>query len=786
MAPRSLRSSPLGALAGAALLLSTSACATPVEPLEGEGDAIDASFGGADAKADGRFGECELREVLLLLNASTTSAESLRTTALAGLRTKDVVARNVIAHRDGADATLGTADDDLFDSLDELDSVDFVGPAALGALAGSVADRCTLDLSTRPFIDDTTFASTTGGGWTRENVEHEAVMTVTGITGASLHAILTKRDARGRTVFERMRRNRLMEAFSYDYGPDEMPWDGDSHAARESMPYVALTIEWGRFEPDATSGMRELSLGTDVMDDTYFDTRSFALLHHGMLLRGRARWDDPRTVRRLLIGAKFGNELDAEGNKRPGKIDVRNDGASPEEVASLEADVMRGVVGWSGSTTPVEPVRAIYETLRAENLLQDLGGRRAVLLLEPMAHLRSVRSRYHLEEASIEAVRRLHDTGNERIRASVERARALLEAGTLTDANEVALLRAFVTLGGGIVDRTIVLERANAALTGAALAPYTAADLPMPSSFGNATSADELERHRHVAEAFSALCHELAESLDDVDRILTDTRDRDGEESVDWYVAWQRTVERSLAPKTVVDPFLARWRAVAEADVEAQRAAFNAFGEAQRAANADGFDDFEALDRAAWDALGRHLDHAVLEIAGRQIEAAGTMARTLWFDEARRLFVPSSYRATSNFIIDTMDFTQMLSHQEWIGIPEAERTLERPLPPERILHTTLVNEAQIELGSETAYQQRIAALEAEIAGGMARPEAMRELEGARFVFDQYLGALRRVTELKGERVIRTLRREGAPSEIAWVPATHAKGEAALLRIADED
>jgi len=40
-------------------------------------------------------------------------------------------ATNIIAHRDGADAAVGTADDDLFDDIVELDDVSWVGPSAL-------------------------------------------------------------------------------------------------------------------------------------------------------------------------------------------------------------------------------------------------------------------------------------------------------------------------------------------------------------------------------------------------------------------------------------------------------------------------------------------------------------------------------------------------------------------------------------------------------------------------------------------------------------------------------
>lgn len=43
-------------------------------------------------------------------------------------------AENIVAHRDGADAQLGTGDDDPFDTIDELDAVPYVGPSALDKL----------------------------------------------------------------------------------------------------------------------------------------------------------------------------------------------------------------------------------------------------------------------------------------------------------------------------------------------------------------------------------------------------------------------------------------------------------------------------------------------------------------------------------------------------------------------------------------------------------------------------------------------------------------------------
>jgi len=43
-------------------------------------------------------------------------------------------AGNLIAHRDGGDHTWGTSDDDLFNSMEEVDAVRWVGPSAIGKI----------------------------------------------------------------------------------------------------------------------------------------------------------------------------------------------------------------------------------------------------------------------------------------------------------------------------------------------------------------------------------------------------------------------------------------------------------------------------------------------------------------------------------------------------------------------------------------------------------------------------------------------------------------------------
>jgi phosphatidylserine/phosphatidylglycerophosphate/cardiolipin synthase-like enzyme len=102
-----------------------------VEDVEEEGEV-------STGKADGpSLSACQITAVLALVNDAATGVEQIR-----GLGITSSVARAIVAHRDGADAQPGTADDDLFGDLTELDAIKYVGPKVLGRLAAAVDDRC--------------------------------------------------------------------------------------------------------------------------------------------------------------------------------------------------------------------------------------------------------------------------------------------------------------------------------------------------------------------------------------------------------------------------------------------------------------------------------------------------------------------------------------------------------------------------------------------------------------------------------------------------------------------
>jgi hypothetical protein len=727
------------------------------------GDAKDDSFGGADVKEDGQYSPCQLAEVLKLVNNSSATSDYLQDKA--GLA--ENAARAITKHKNGPDGDLGTGDDDIFDDLGELDGVDYVGNLALGKLVYMVVPKCENDLNDRPFIDDQTFTGP-ATGWARDNQEVEVVLGVKGTTGQKLRELLLQKNSTGRTLYDRMRKARIMEAFTYGFSLDEMPWDSDSQAAREQMPYVSLTIEPDRYAPN-DEGEMEISLGTDLMDDTYYDTHAYTLLGNDIELRGRARWDDPTTVRRILIASKFGTEIDADGNKTNMKVDIRNDnGAS--FVPKIDDDVRRGKTAWNGSDQAATPIRGVYEQLKAKNLLLDVGAHHGVLLLEPAVHLRSTRSRYHMNEANITNVRAVYANAVTRINAALALVTKAKAAGIIP-ASQLAAVNAMETMGKGIVDKSLIAQRLGT----------TVANLKTPDNWAQPTDAAGLAANKKTAEAINALYHEFATALDDTDRAITNAADEDFDAFTDMFRAWRVSIDKTFARKRAWDPFVNSFR---QLDRASSIAAFNTYGAAQKAAGNDVFDDFVALDDAGWTKLGNYLDKMTLTTGERMIETAGIAAEQLWFDQARMLWVPGSSRAFSNFMIDTTDMVDMMTHEEWMSI--TDKSFAQPLPAAKVFNTVFVNELQIELGMEKAYVERIKTLEAQLAMTPTDANVKAQLEGAKFVFAQYTAAMKVLTELKGANVMDRLKKAGAPSGISWVAPADSKGNLALKILADRD
>lgn len=747
---------------------------TPADSDTGVLDDEGASFG-ATGKADSKFSGCELREVLEFVNESTTTIDLLKSEA--GVHGS--AAKSIVSYRIGPDGIEGTGDDDLFETLGELDEVRYVGPKALDAFASFVKERCVNDLSIRPYIDAKTFEGLpNAGGFSRDSIELEATMNIIGVKGRLMNEVMNKVDDKDRRGFNRVRNEaaEVMEAFTFDYPLDEIPWNSDSHKVREQLPYTSYSIENTRYDIDDEDGVREISLGTDYMFDRYYDTPDYTLLNNSVQLRGRIRWDTVDVVRRLLIAAKFDSEVGADGLKRAAKMDTRTEG--DRHLNTLDDDIRSGQVDWSGGRRPVEAIRALYDLLVERGALPTIDGKENVLLLDPRAYLRSERSRYHLDETKTNSLTKVHNNGKTQVEAVIATAQAALDNGTASGADAEAAEQ-IIAQGNAILDDSAVRERARQKLSGGM---FDADMLALPKNFGNAASLDELDALHIMAEATSEIYHEFGELVDDSDRAITGTDDLDHEDYSEMFIIWQQQLSSNLRAKQIAQPFLKKWQDISNDDMAKTNAfdEFSSFGKMMKEGGDKDFEDFEPIDELVWVNIGAHLTYEATKTSYRQIEAAGTISYSLWFDVARNYYFKSG-RTYGNFMIDTLDLTEMLTPEEWFSISEDKRRPDLTLPPEKVFHTTFVNEVQIELTQVSKYIDRITELEEKLAAG---EDVERELNGAKALFKHFTDSLIVLADIKGEEIVDEARDFGAPRETEWVPAEFSKGKTALKILSD--
>lgn len=117
----------LKAIVPVTLATALAACAAPGSGPDGE-DEVGLAAGKADGSA---FTDCELDEVLALVNDPATDEVALRALGVHGR-----AARNIVAYRDQLD------EDHRFGTPQELDDVSWVGPVAFQQLVAAVAGRC--------------------------------------------------------------------------------------------------------------------------------------------------------------------------------------------------------------------------------------------------------------------------------------------------------------------------------------------------------------------------------------------------------------------------------------------------------------------------------------------------------------------------------------------------------------------------------------------------------------------------------------------------------------------
>ena len=496
-------------------------------------------------------------------------------------------------------------------------------------------------------------------------------------------------------------------------------------------------------------------------------------------------------------------------------------------------------------------------TVRNPDDLMDSATFAEALPLEPAAHVHSVRARFHFNEANISAVRALYENGIKRlmdVRAYIDRVYDRQDASTRAELDKTnqaideILSQWQDKITYADTDHDGMLDDVDSDLDGNGVPDLEEGVVAVPRIDGSdmvasISTLDELSDRRAKADAFNLAMHEIGQLLanddaDDEDQLeyrITGTEDRGRDaDRVAAFVAWRKLVyldtnpsswdmRNSIVTQRAYDSFLSYYRQ--NMSDPAMREEFMAYAAMVQESDDDWTDDdgephdnpyqdfFEDFDRLTseedWRAMEAQLEFEWIQVARRQIEAAGTTALGLWFDSARRFYVPSSSRSSGNFVIDTMDYTEFFSPEEWANISEEEK-LSLDLPSESVLHAGLVNELQIELGSEERYVERLRDLETQIQT-MADAEALDvtglcELQhenqastelrtlletcrGAQFVFDAYKQVLPYLSNLKAEDILDAVddaldtgRYGPAPAELDWGPSEHSKGVTALMML----
>jgi subtilisin family serine protease len=530
-------------------------------------------------------------------------------------------------------------------------------------------------------------------------------------------------------AFRQIRRCAKCAAFSSGFGVANMPWDQISHDLREQNPYVWLTVEPGRFDRQEQRLERKVGFGTDLMDDFYFDDDDFTLLSNSYLLRGRKRWDNWRHSDDVSISRLL---------IATKKIDQ----VSPEGI--------------------------------------KVGHKHDVRLNNP-----NVRQR-HIDSLVSDIQAGFFDWTNN----PTERRRNRTAIGPIKNMyNELMNSGALSRFKQG--GRSDILDLKPQVFIRSLRSRYhlretRLADIESIRQNGETkleTLRDNARQALRENSLDSALRPDAQAFVDKGNRTLDFSlvadRARSELTSLHPTMTVAASSVRALRPR-------ARGRVPStHRELEKQRVVAETIN--------------KLYHELANDAKKNGLINAISGVSAnegqewiRQIEAAGSAGLGLWFDRARRFYVPDSRRGVNaDFLIDTLDASGMFTPDAWAGTPIRDQTNQNDPDIGKLFHASLANEIQIELGRERAYLRCIRRLERRIAQAAQPSRNLQErLSGAKFVLDQYRNALATLVQMKEDQVINGIK--GAIADArqagqavpdcnnwAWIPVTQGKGETAL-------
>lgn len=660
------------------------------------------------------------------------------------------------------------------------------------------------------FMHAKTFTNAPSTELSRNHIEMEVTKTVQCQANQPVDEFQLYQSLRGDNrapykLFRKLSQCTACEALASGFPFDEMPWDQKSHEIREALPYVWLSIENSRFVPDKDS-LRELDTDLDLMDDWYFDTEDYLALDNDFVVRGRKRWgpwrpkDAPR-LRRMLIAVKKAYGTDPlTGLKKAHKFDIRNSrDRKPrmEDLKLLIPEIQSGHSTWIDGTSenfpvrPIEPLKWLYQSLQKTTNLPSRGSYQQVLALQPKVFLRSMRSRFHYVETTMDKMRHFIFLGKRRLREFA----VLAKKAKKKDALSVQL-DTYLTNLKKLQNFSLILEQSEDELIqldpnfGGDQAKYKVRSLVPWNTIDRTSDILDLKKRKVVAHTVKHIYDQMADQILEMRSLLLPPFNLvESNQDLMVFERWQKSQISNqvlgLNRKTTYDALIEiHDRMTKKKKIEESLVKLNQYG-------IESVAGFKPLNQERFKRIKDIMIDRQFDIMVRQIQAAGTAGLGLWFDRARAFYVPSSRRVDEerefdDFMIDTMDFTTIYDQTAWRGRDMSEQNNQFEPNQEAFVGISLVNEIQIELGKESPYLDRVKKLKDLLnQAPESKKSALKDqLVGAEFILSQYKDSLSYLADIKGSQIkshLDQIKKSGCRAWL-WTNANQSKGADALGRI----
>lgn len=596
-----------------------------------------------------------------------------------------------------------------------------------------------------------------------------------------------------------------------------LPWDKQSHALRENLKYLPITIETERVNPPIFGLPIKLSYGADLMDDIYFDSDDFVAFKNNFGLRARKRWDSagltqPASMRRILYGLKNTLPVDpVTGLKVSLKIDDRFDLPTAVDIKTTATNTVQGYVGDGNNKKIIPSVYRLYTQLAEKGALNDQQGYEKVLQLKPKTFLRSLRLRFHYGTMDNVDTRMFFEFGKKVLEKTYNTALNILGNLPPGAPAENAILLKIIRSSENLLDTKKYFESKG----------YDWVKLSKiveSSPTYNQFTESDFNNFRTALEMYSQDLHKIGNYIERNAKFLAqlnfnyDSKNIN-EKKLNWFKRFLSEKQNALIRNAVMPQAAKIYSDILENGFGSNPnllADFNAFGnnykslsQAQSISNekillSKDFADFADVSAQDLENLKMDLKFLTFDEGGRQIEAAGTALLQIWFQHFY-YFVMDSTFSSYNLFIDTIDFVGIYKAESFM-VDEYDSNNPKSDPVRKVLNfdeitnnhlitedsmeNSLIgsyfsNDVQLELGQELPFIKRKEKFKA----------AGQDTKNVDWILENILSFQKTMSKVKRIQIQEQITKEAYSklncSKWSWKPTDLPKGETSLKLISNK-